>query len=90
MFKIKLIFHKMFYKEKAAWASKVKEGKEKGTYIESYSKVRVSYRDIQAICNAEITYREEGKIKTYNAEISCGTIGGTKIESTYPISKLLE
>ncbi|WP_055666258.1 hypothetical protein [Desnuesiella massiliensis] len=75
-------------KGKAAWASKVKEGKEKGTYIESYGKVRVSYRDIQAICNVEITYKEEGKVKTYNSEISFSTIGGTKIESIYPISKL--
>lgn len=77
-------------KGKAAWASKVKEGKEKGTYIESYGKVKVRYRHNQAICNTEIIYKEEGKVKTYNAEVSFGTIGSTKIESIYPISKLLE
>lgn len=77
-------------KGKAIWALKVKEEKEKGTYIESYGKIKVRYRHNQAICNAEIAYREEGKFKTYNAEISYGTIGSTKIESIYPISKLLE
>ena len=77
-------------REKATWTSKVKEGKEKGTYIESYGKIKVRYRHNQAICNSEIAYKEEGKAKTYNAEISYGTLGSTKIESTYPISKLLE
>lgn len=77
-------------KGKAAWALKVKKGKEKGTYIESYGKIKIRYRHNQAICNSEIVYKEEGKAKTYNVEISYGTIGSTKIESAYPISNLLE